>query len=427
MTIPVQRRVVAALAWLGLVTHARAAAPQIEPSVDLRSWRPSTDPEANLTLEPTESACRFCWNAGAWLAYAQDPVTIRNGSAVAWRPVAHQLAGDLTGGIGLGARTAIGVDVPLVLWQEGSPRPSISGTGALPASASSNALGDVSLQGKVTMVSNDRQGTPLGLGLAAVGTVSLPTGNKSSYAAEGAVTASLRILGEYALGAAALGLQLGFAFRPDWRTWTPDVSSAPVTLGDSVLWAAGVTIRPKAIVPALDGSDRQRWELAAHGALPAGPVAPFGLGRPGASAQSPALVGLDDRVSLDDRRDFYLIAGLEAGVDTAAGVPRLRGVLSFGWAPRTHDRDGDGVPDDVDQCPDLPEDKDGIQDQDGCPEDDADGDGIPDGEDACALAAGPPASDPRRNGCPAPTRAPAQTPAAPPAPAPAQTPTEKHP
>jgi hypothetical protein len=65
-----------------------------------------------------------------------------------------------------------------------------------------------------------------------------------------------------------------------------------------------------------------------------------------------------------------------------------------------HDRDGDGVPDDVDQCPDLPEDKDGIQDQDGCPEDDADGDGIPDDQDKCPLAPGPASSDPKRNGCP---------------------------
>lgn len=403
---------VAALAGFGVLTRARTAAPQAEPSVDLRSWRPSTDPEANLVVEPSESACRFCWNAGAWLAYAEDPVTIRNGSAVTWRPITHQLAGDLTAGVGLGARTAIGLDVPLVLWQDGSPRPTISGSGTLPAPASPNALGDVAVEGKVTMVSNDRQGLAVGFGLAAVGALSLPTGNRSSYAAEGAVTASLRMLGEYALGAAALRVQLGFAVRPDWRTWTPDLAMGPVTFGDSVLWAAGLAVRPKAVVPVLDESDRQRWEIAAHGALPAGPVAPFGLGRPGASVQSPALVALDDRVALDSRRDLYLLVGIEAGLDTAAGVPAVRGVLSFGWAPRTHDRDSDGVPDDVDQCPDLPEDKDGIQDQDGCPEDDADGDGVPDDQDACPLTAGPTSAEPGRNGCPptAPAQAPARAP-----------------
>jgi outer membrane protein OmpA-like peptidoglycan-associated protein len=35
---------------------------------------------------------------------------------------------------------------------------------------------------------------------------------------------------------------------------------------------------------------------------------------------------------------------------------------------KVSDRDGDGIPDDVDQCPDLAEDFDGYQDSDGCPE-----------------------------------------------------------
>ncbi|MDO4714174.1 MAG: hypothetical protein Q4B28_06105 [bacterium] len=34
----------------------------------------------------------------------------------------------------------------------------------------------------------------------------------------------------------------------------------------------------------------------------------------------------------------------------------------------TCDRDGDGIPDVFDQCPDIPEEINGIQDQDGCPE-----------------------------------------------------------
>ncbi len=47
------------------------------------------------------------------------------------------------------------------------------------------------------------------------------------------------------------------------------------------------------------------------------------------------------------------------------------------------DRDGDGIPDDVDQCVDVPEDKDGFQDEDGCPDYDNDNDGIPDDKDKC--------------------------------------------
>lgn len=47
------------------------------------------------------------------------------------------------------------------------------------------------------------------------------------------------------------------------------------------------------------------------------------------------------------------------------------------------DRDGDGIPDEVDQCPDVPEDKDGFEDQDGCPDFDNDKDGIYDAQDQC--------------------------------------------
>jgi outer membrane protein OmpA-like peptidoglycan-associated protein len=47
------------------------------------------------------------------------------------------------------------------------------------------------------------------------------------------------------------------------------------------------------------------------------------------------------------------------------------------------DRDADGIPDASDACPDAPEDKDGFQDEDGCPEEDNDADGIVDVKDGC--------------------------------------------
>ncbi len=50
---------------------------------------------------------------------------------------------------------------------------------------------------------------------------------------------------------------------------------------------------------------------------------------------------------------------------------------------RPVDTDGDGIFDDVDECPRLAEDKDGFEDQDGCPDDDNDGDGIADKVDDC--------------------------------------------
>jgi outer membrane protein OmpA-like peptidoglycan-associated protein len=53
--------------------------------------------------------------------------------------------------------------------------------------------------------------------------------------------------------------------------------------------------------------------------------------------------------------------------------------------PKPGDKDGDGILDNVDKCPNDPEDKDGFEDDDGCPDPDNDKDGIPDVKDKCPL------------------------------------------
>ncbi|HTM46371.1 MAG TPA: OmpA family protein [Polyangiaceae bacterium] len=54
--------------------------------------------------------------------------------------------------------------------------------------------------------------------------------------------------------------------------------------------------------------------------------------------------------------------------------------------PAPGDRDGDGYLDPNDSCPDQPENFNGFQDADGCPDDpDTDQDGIPDSADSCVL------------------------------------------
>src|SRR5689334_8568814 len=54
--------------------------------------------------------------------------------------------------------------------------------------------------------------------------------------------------------------------------------------------------------------------------------------------------------------------------------------------PAPGDRDGDGYLDTEDKCPDEPENFQGFQDEDGCPDDpDTDGDGLTDSVDSCIL------------------------------------------
>ncbi|XXF80231.1 OmpA family protein [Myxococcaceae bacterium GXIMD 01537] len=82
-------------------------------------------------------------------------------------------------------------------------------------------------------------------------------------------------------------------------------------------------------------------------------------------------------------------------VDSADKCPTETGPMQNLGCPIL-DKDSDGINDDKDKCPDEPEDKDGFQDEDGCPDLDNDSDGMPDGQDKCPQEAGPA----ENGGCP---------------------------
>ncbi|MCA9659595.1 MAG: hypothetical protein KC486_14715 [Myxococcales bacterium] len=93
-----------------------------------------------------------------------------------------------------------------------------------------------------------------------------------------------------------------------------------------------------------------------------------------------AIVGLSTLLGVESgcvaRSSPNTSAPVGASQARAPGAAREEG----GSPPvvRPDDRDSDGVPDFVDACPDLPEDRDDFEDDDGCPDRDNDGDGIPD-------------------------------------------------
>jgi outer membrane protein OmpA-like peptidoglycan-associated protein len=86
-------------------------------------------------------------------------------------------------------------------------------------------------------------------------------------------------------------------------------------------------------------------------------------------------------------KGFVVGASGSAGVAPGYGAPDWRAVGMIGFTmpgePEVVDADGDGILDDVDQCPTEPEDFDGFQDEDGCPDLDNDGDGVLDVNDGC--------------------------------------------
>ncbi len=105
-------------------------------------------------------------------------------------------------------------------------------------------------------------------------------------------------------------------------------------------------------------------------------------------------------IKLFTERNSYLMLG--GGVRYTGGFEAAdqRVFLGFIFEPSIGDRDGDGIKDDVDKCPDDPEDFDGFQDADGCPDPDNDNDGIPDVDDRCPNEPEDRDGDQDADGCP---------------------------
>jgi hypothetical protein len=381
--------VLAASASSLAIAPARSFGAEVPPSLDLRGSHPSTDPGSGLYLEPASSPATLDWNAGLWLSYAYKPITLRDGATneAVFDVIRHQLTGDLVAGVGFGRRVALGVDLPFVILQTGED------PGSMPAAASvigpvplpAQALGDVALTGKLTIV-KPTQGEFGGFALALHERLTLPLGDEGSYLGEGHVTSETRLLTEYRLLALGMHAAVGVKVRgEEGRYACEDVplpkegkdDTCSTRFGHELPFGLGLSFRPQVL--GLDKAGRWTWFLEVRGHVPLAPAAPFASG---SGRVSGASVGAGARMALGD---VSVLAGLEASVAGGVGAAPVRALMSVGWAPRVHDADGDGVPDESDQCMELPEDKDRFEDSDGCPDGDNDDDGVPDGDDLCAT------------------------------------------
>jgi outer membrane protein OmpA-like peptidoglycan-associated protein len=80
---------------------------------------------------------------------------------------------------------------------------------------------------------------------------------------------------------------------------------------------------------------------------------------------------------------MVLTAAFAAGCSVPAVVTADPATQKTAPAKANADSDSDGIVDAKDQCPSDPEDRDGFEDEDGCPDPDNDKDRIPDAQDKC--------------------------------------------
>ncbi len=140
------------------------------------------------------------------------------------------------------------------------------------------------------------------------------------------------------------------------------------TCNDAWLWSAGVDVRKSLAVLQVTYAAESYAASAAISPREAFRSLTAGL-RWGAEAGWALDVAYEVPLSREDPATPFVVA-----------IPdwTLQVGVSRGFALGGSDRDRDGVADRLDLCPAAPEDRDGFQDADGCPDPDNDEDGVPD-------------------------------------------------
>ncbi|MGZ6141961.1 MAG: OmpA family protein [Myxococcales bacterium] len=368
------------LAICCLAGAARAADDPTRRQFDADPVRLALSLDGGFVTETAGAAPRGALRFGAILDATGGLLVLQQGGArndlLANRGALHLLAGWSLGRIELAA------ELPIALWQTSdfTPLTSQGVTGPLVAPIASTTLGDLRLGGKVVVL--DPAAWPIGL--AGVVDLRLPTGNGQAFMSDGwSVVPSL--VATRSFGRVRLDAQAGYQARNQGQY-------AQLVVHDAFVYGGGVSVD----LPKVRAFESWKAIGEVSGAWPRGED----LGTDRYRAPLSARVGL--RAFLSPR------LSIEAGGGTGLGSAgygherwRVFAGIRFGGAPLpppekpfvgppVSDRDGDGVPDGGDLCPDEP----GPAALDGCP--DTDGDGIPDREDKCPKEPGPPEND----GCP---------------------------
>src|SRR5690606_2812806 len=296
------------------------------------------------------------YNVGVWFSYANQLLVVESAGSAETSPVAHQLSVDYVASLGFTERITLGIALPTVVYQRGDNEELLAGDDPLPQSA----FGDLRADLKATFLNPGTVGT---LALAGLARGTLPTSSELAFTGNDSATGEFRILAELGYFNTKLQATGGVRLREE-------VTVLDQTLGYDLPWGAALLWNVGG-----RGDQGLGWTLAAEARGNVGLEPAFAE-----ESSSPVLGGASVRVRVGD---WSVLLGGGAGINGGLGAPRVRGVLSLGYAPRIKDADRDGIEDHMDQCPHVAEDLDGFQDSDGCPEVDNDGDAVSDDDDQC--------------------------------------------
>ena len=362
--------------------------------IDLAVFAPTpATTGTGFQVQSPEVGASGSWVAGATVSYASNPLVLEgfdNQRRQAIRNALVERSTLVEPGLAYAflGRFEAGVHIPIYM-QSGRRAATNAGgmtDGLAVAPADGTATGNLTLNLKVQLWRGEG-----GFGSAAFGAAGvavLPTATAGQFTGSDQPEGRLLLLGALTPSALESRMALSVNVGPIVRGKS---EYANIVQQSGVAWGAGASYR------VLDGL----WATAElfGEATPSGHrQASDANAMAAATALSPVewLAG----ITVKAERRFTIGFAAGRGVTNALGTPDLRGVLSLAFVPGApavaplhasdpgaaeRDRDGDGIPDAVDKCPDEPEDKDLFEDEDGCPDPDNDHDGIPDALDKCPL------------------------------------------
>jgi len=349
-------------------------------NIDLNGFRPAMDSRGYLTINASQvlGDRELSFGLGS-LDWGSGLLKLSGNGAT--YSIDNIIAATLIGAYGIHAgpiELEFGASVPFVIMSgdrgpdQGDKEFKLDGQG----------IGSIGLHYKTRFLKTSRAPH---IGLGVVASLYLPTVNptdrflgeaKGSTTGAGSGKLVPQVMGildkEFGrTGALRLAINSGIRLRSN-ETFTnsdpgPDgapVTNQSVTVGTEIPFGFGLAY----------AISRQKFDLVGeiYGALPLG-----------SSANYMPLEALGG-VKLYLARNSFLSLGAGRGlVPNKGGSPDFRATIGIVFEPNIGDRDGDGIKDDVDKCPDEPEDFDGFEDEDGCPDPDNDRDGIPDVDDKC--------------------------------------------
>ena len=348
-----------------LVLLCLAAVPSIaeEARFPVERFRPAIDNSGIIDVDSGSVGGHLSWNVAGFANYALNPLVLQQDGQRSGALVAHRVGLDVTAALSLFEWVQLGIDVPLLLFQTRDTA-SLASAVLDATDISAVGIGDFRLLSKVRILRQQDQFVDLAVIPAITVPTGFPVGDTGNYVGEGQLTfapelALSRRFGVGSAGGLKLAANIGYRLRPAER------QVVNVTIGHELTYRAGVGYRL--------GSLPLEIGVTANGGTYA--FQPFSSG----FEENP--LELMGGVSYDVMPFLHITGGVGKGILSGFGTPDFRAFVGVRYQAFDDDQDDDGIKDTADRCKQQPEDKDGWQDSDGCPDPDNDQDQILDGAD----------------------------------------------